>query len=171
MKNFLNKGFTQALNFTKSRNLVSGFTLLEAIIVIAIIGIIVAVAFPQLSKVKNVQILKSSSEDIISILNKARSQTLASLNSQHYGVRFEPNSIIIFTSDSYNAGDASNEIINISSPASISNISLSGGASEFYFNRLTGAPTRTGTITVSIATDASLTKTITISATGGVSMN
>ena len=148
-----------------------GFTLLEAIIVIAIIGIITAIAIPQLSKVKNVQIMKSSSEDIVSVLNKARSETLASLNSLQYGVHFETNRIIIFSGTVYNSNTASNEIINISLPATISNISLTDGATDFYFNRLSGTASKTGTVTVSISSDASLTKIITISATGGVSIN
>ncbi|MEI8270476.1 MAG: prepilin-type N-terminal cleavage/methylation domain-containing protein, partial [bacterium] len=74
-----------------------GVSFLEVMIVIAVIGIITVVAIPQLSKVRNVQILKSSSEDILSVLNKAHSQTLASLNSLQYGVHFETNRIIIFS--------------------------------------------------------------------------
>ena len=170
MKNLYQKIFTHILAFKKNKK-TSGFTFLEIIIVITIVSIILAVAIPQLSKVKNVQILKSSSEDIISVLNKARSETMASLNSQEYGVRFEINKIIIFTGTSYVPDAASNEIINISSPATISSISLTGGVSEVYFNRLTGTASNTGNIVVSIASNPNLTKTISISATGGVSIN
>ena len=148
-----------------------GLTFIEVAIVIAIIGIISAVTMPQLSKMRNLQILKSSSEDIMSVLNKARSQTIASLNSQQYGVHFETNKIVIFTGITYNQDSASNEITNISLPAKISSISLAGGAVNVYFNRLNGTANNTGTITTSISSDASLTKTITISATGGFSIN
>ncbi len=148
-----------------------GITLLEIIIVIAIIGILVAVALPQLSKIKNAQIIKGAGEDVLSVLNKARSQTLASLNSTEYGVHFETNKVIIFSGTVYNAGNVSNVVENISVPAIISTISLVGGAVDVYFNRLSGTASKTGTIVVSIPSDSSLAKTITISATGGVSMN
>ncbi|MEI8270282.1 MAG: hypothetical protein WCG45_02850, partial [bacterium] len=71
----------------------------------------------------------------------------------------------------YNSNNASNEIINIPSPARISSITLTGGATEVYFNRLTGTASKTGTVVVSITSDANLTKTITISSTGVVSIN
>ncbi len=141
------------------------------IVVVAVVGIIIAVAAPQLSRVKNLQILKSSSEDIVSVLNKARSETLASLNSLQYGVHFEQNRIIIFSGTTYAANDASNEIINISSPGTISTISLTGGATELYFNRLSGTASKTGSIVVSIGSNENLSKTITISSAGGASMN
>lgn len=148
-----------------------GITLLEVIIVIAIVGILVAVVSPQFSKMKNSQIIKNASSDIISSLNKAQSQTRASLDSSPYGVHFQSDKIIIFKGITFSANDANNQNINIVSPAIISNIALTNGATSIYFNRLTGLPSGTGTITVSISSDASLTKIITISATGLGSIN
>ena len=148
-----------------------GITLLEVVIVIAIIGILIGIALPQFSAIKNAQIIKGAGEDILSVLGKARSQTLASLNSTEYGVHFETNRVIIFSGTVYSSGNVSNVIENISSPATISTISLTGGATDVFFNRLSGTPNKTGTIVVSISSDASLTKTITISSTGEVSIN
>jgi len=148
-----------------------GISFLEIIIVVAIIGILSAIVMPQFSKIKNAQIIKSASEDVLSVLNKARSQTLASLNSQQYGVHFETNRVIIFIGTVYDANSASNEIINISLPATISNISLTSGATEIYFNRLNGTPSKTGTITISIPSDSSYTKIVTVSGAGGASLN
>ena len=144
---------------------------MELLIVLAIVGIIVAIAVSQFSKIRNAQILKSTTEDILSVLNKARSQTLASLNSLQYGVRFETNRVVIFNGTTYDSNNASNEVINISSIARISSIALTDGVTDIYFNRLNGTASNTGTIVVSISSDVSLSKIITISKTGGVSVN
>ena len=148
-----------------------GITILEIIIVIAVVAIMAMVAFPQLAKMKQTQILKNSCEDIISASNKAKSETLASLNSYNYGIHFQSDKVIIFRGTTYVSNDSNNETISITSPASISTITLSGGGTDFYFNRLSGAPTKSGSVVVSIAGDANLTKTITISATGSLSIN
>lgn len=148
-----------------------GITFIELLIVIAIIIILIAVVSPQFSKVKNLQILKGTGEDVVSLLRKARSETLASLNSTEYGVHFSSNQVVLFSGTTYNPNSASNQIDSISSPATISAISLTGGAVDVYFNRLSGTASKTGTITISISSDASLTKTITISGTGVASIN
>ena len=148
-----------------------GITFLEVIITIAIIGIIVAVVLPQFSKMKQLQALKNAGEDVISSFNKAKAQTLASLNSSEYGVHFQSDRIIIFKGSVFNAGDSNNETISIILPAMISNIALTGGAVDCYFERLSGMPSKTGSVTVSIPSDANLNKIITVSATGSISMN
>ena len=145
-----------------------GITALELLFVVAVIGIIVAIAAPQFLKMKQNQVLKNTTEDIFSVINKARSQTLASLNSSEYGVHFQSDKIIIFKGKNFVANDANNEITTIVSPATISSINLAGGASSFYFNRLSGMPSISGTVTVSVS---AVSKVITVSPTGTVSFN
>jgi len=143
-----------------------GITFIELLVVLAVIGVMAAIIIPQFSKMRENQVLKSGVQDILSSLDKARSQTLASLNSSEYGVRFQTDKIIIFKGTSFPANDPSNESINITSPASISNVTLnlvSGIPGEMYFNRLSGSPSKTGTITVSTP---SYSRIITIYATG-----
>lgn len=152
-------------NYTKKNK---GFTLIEILIVVGILAVLIAVVSPAFSTMRNNEVLKSTTADIVSAIDKARSQTLASVNSLEYGVHFESSKIVIFQGTTYSSGDANNEDIFISSPASISNINLTGGAVDVYFDRLSGAPSKTGTITVSVS---SSTKTITISTTGAVSTN
>ncbi|MFZ3015605.1 MAG: prepilin-type N-terminal cleavage/methylation domain-containing protein [Minisyncoccia bacterium] len=145
-----------------------GITIVEILIVIAIIGIISVIVFPQFSKTKENQVFKNAVGDILSSLNKTHSQTLASLDSSEYGIHFQSDKIIIFKGTVYSGIDPNNEIVNIISPANISNINLSGGGSEIYFNRLSGIPNKTGDITVSVP---SVSKIITISATGAFGVN
>jgi len=145
-----------------------GFTVIEILIVIAILAVLIAVIWPKFSDLRAHQVLKAATEDVMSALNKARSQTLASLESSEYGVHFESDSVTIFKGNSYTVGAPENQEIEITSPASISDITLTGGTSNVFFARLSAAPSASGTITV---TNGINSKTISISATGAVSSN
>ncbi len=125
-------------------------------------------ALPQFSKMRERQVLKNGVGEILSSLSKARSRTLASVNSYSYGVHFQSDKVIIFRGTSFSSGDANNETINILTPASITGINLSGGGADIYFNRLSGVPNVTGNVVIS---STNFTKTITISATGIASVN
>lgn len=152
-----------------SKNLYSkGISLIEVIIGISIIVILLSVVMPQFSNIKQKQLLENAQEDVITTLNKARSSTLASLNSSSYGVHFNSNEIVFFVGETFIDGDSDNQIIEIYNPFSISNISLTGGVSSLYFHRLNGLPSAWGSITISNGT---LSRTINILATGTVEIN
>jgi Tfp pilus assembly protein FimT len=141
------------------------------LVVIAVLGLIIAVFIPQFTKSRELQVLKSGVGDSLSSIDKARSETLSSLNSSSYGVHFQSDKVIIFKGTIFSADDANNETINIITPASISNVTLGGVSStsgNIYFNRLSGMPSTTGTVTVSTT---SYSRIITISATGIASSN
>jgi len=147
--------------------------IIEILIVVSIIGILVSVVLPSFSKMKADQALKNSVEDIISTMDKARSQTLSSLNASSYGLHFQSDKVIIFTGVTFNAQSSSNEIVNTTSPVTITNVTLggsSGTTGDIYFNRLNGSPSKTGTNTITVA-NSSTSKIITILPTGIISVN
>lgn len=157
----------QILKIKKARlSIAGGATAIEILVVIAVLGIIFSIALPQFSKIRENQALKTAIGDVLSSLNKARSQTLASVDSSSYGVHFESDKVIIFKGTVFSDVAGDNETINIISPVTISDIALTGGGADLYFNRLSGAPSATGSVVVS---SANFTKTIAISATGAVS--
>jgi type II secretory pathway pseudopilin PulG len=145
-----------------------GITVLELMAVVVILTIFISIALPQFSKMRENQIIKSATEDVISVINKAKSETLASVDSSEYGIHFQADKIIIFKGKVYSAIDPNNESTDISSPASISGINLTGGVYNLYFNRLSGVPSVSGTVTVSTP---SLSKVVQISNIGLVSIN
>ncbi len=148
-----------------------GFSAIEILIVVAILGIILAVVSFSFSGLKNSQALKNAVGDVVSSVDKARSMAFASVSSSEYGVHFQSNKIVIFTGTTYNSTSSTNETINIISPATISNVTLagvSGTSGNLFFNKLTGVPSKIGTVTITVASSS---KVITISATGGISVN
>ncbi|MEK7539064.1 MAG: prepilin-type N-terminal cleavage/methylation domain-containing protein [Patescibacteria group bacterium] len=152
MKNFLKKGIT----------------VIELLVVLTVLGIIISVAIPQFSQIRENQVFKSGVADILSSIDKARGETLSSLYSSEYGVHFESNKVIIFKGKIFSATASDNETINITLPATISTITIAGGGADLYFNRLSGTPNVTGSIIIS---STNFIKTITIFATGMASVN
>lgn len=155
------------ISYKKTR----GITVVELLAVIAVIGIIILIAFPQFSRMRENQVIKNATADVLSVIEKARSQTLSSLNSSEYGVRFQSDRVIIFKGKVFSESAADNETVNIISPASISNITLngvSGSEMNMYFSRLSGTPSASGTVTINTT---NIQKIITISATGMASVN
>ncbi len=145
-----------------------GITAVETLIVISIIVLIIGIVIPRFADMRNAQILQNSTLDVYNALNKARSNTLAGLNSQSYGVHFSTNQVIIFQGTTYDSSSASNEIINLDSRSSISTISLSGGGSDIYFNRIYGKPNKTATLTISVG---SFTKNVSVGALGNINID
>jgi type II secretory pathway pseudopilin PulG len=148
-----------------------GITLIEFLLVFAVLGLIFSVVTSQFSSVRERQVLRSAVSDILSSLNKARSMTLSSLNSSSYGVHFSSDEIIIFSGTAFSSGDPDNESVSLTLPAVISDVTLdgmSGSSGNFYFERLSGDPSKSGTVTVSTPI---FSETITISATGSFSAN
>ena len=141
---------------------------MEILVVVAIIVIILSIALPEFGKIRENQVFKNTVEDALSALDQAKSQTLASIDSSEYGVFFDSDKMVIFKGTVYSAGSADNQEVEISSPASISDVTLFGGGDELYFSRLYGVPNKTGTITISTP---NYSKIITIGATGIVSVN
>ena len=148
-----------------------GLSLLEAIIILAILTLILAMVVPQFGKSRETQVLNTAVGDVLSAVSQARAQTLASLDSYSYGVRFETDEVIIFKGTNFSVNDPNNQNISIVSPASITNVTLagvSGTSGDFYFSRLSGAPSKSGTVTL---TSPNFSKIITITATGSASAN
>ncbi|MFA6257078.1 MAG: prepilin-type N-terminal cleavage/methylation domain-containing protein [Candidatus Paceibacterota bacterium] len=146
-----------------------GLTIVEILVVLAVLGIILAVITPPFSKSREKQLVNTAVGDTLSSLSKARAETLASKDSSSYGVHFESGAVIIFKGTSYSAGAGDNEEISILAPANISNVTLggtSGGSGDLYFKRISGEPNKAGTVTIS---SPEFSKIITITATGSAS--
>ncbi len=151
-----------------------GFTLIQLIIVIAILTILVAVMIPSLTKFRNAQALKNTTDDIVSLLNNARLNTISSLNSNYYSVHFESARAVSFTGGTFAEPNSSNKVITFNTAVTIpasGGINLNGGGSNVSFTRLTGDTTQYGTIVVQLKSDSTQKKTITINKTGAVSSN
>lgn len=154
-------------------NYKKGVTLLEILIVVTLLGILVSIVFTQFSSQKETQSIKNATQSTLSLIDKARTETLASLNASSYSVHFQPDKIILYQGTSAYVSGTSNaiETVNIDSPATISNVSWTNNtpvSGDFYFNRLSGLPSVTGA-SVTIKT-SNFYQIVTISGTGFVEL-
>lgn len=150
-----------------------GFSLIEILLVISIIFIIASIASPNLSEFKKQQTLKNTTADIVSLLNEARNNTIASKNSTNYGVRFWEDKAILFIGTSYD--DSSDNIqVDFDSYVKISEddgLNLNNSYNdEVVFSRLTGDTINYGTIKVELVSDSSRYKIISINNIGIISV-
>lgn len=151
-----------------------GITFLEVMIAMAILVLIITVVTPSLSSFRNQQSLKNTTDDIVSLLNQARMQTLSSQNSTYYSVHFESGRAVLFTGGTFTEPNGTNKQITFDGrvliPAS-GGINLFGGGTNISFTRLTGDTNQYGTIIIRLVSDATKQKTITINKLGIASTN
>jgi prepilin-type N-terminal cleavage/methylation domain-containing protein len=148
---------------------IKGFTLVELMVVIGVIGLMVAITIPTLSKFKEQQSLRNTVDDVVSLLNQARSDTLSSLSSTNYSVYFQSDRATYFVGSSYTAGLSTNKVALFSDVADVpvvDGLTLAGGGSIVTFNRLTGDTSQYGTIKIQLVSDSNVFKVINVGKTG-----
>lgn len=127
-----------------------GFTLIEIILVLAIIGILTVISLKAMAKFRNQAVLDATVEGVVSILREAQNLTLASKEDSSYGVYLEPSRIVLFQGDAYVEGDGDNVVSDLQNQIFISDVDLNSGGSVIIFERLTGETLNWGTTTISV---------------------
>jgi hypothetical protein len=127
-------------------------------------GILGSVSISVFSGLANSISLDKDTSNIASYIDKARTMSINSVNSLEHGVLFATKKVTVFKTTIYSVANTE-AFYDVSGKSNITAISLTGGATSLFFNKLTGAASKTGTITVT-STDGTKTKTITIYGTG-----
>jgi prepilin-type N-terminal cleavage/methylation domain-containing protein len=145
-----------------------GFTLIELLIVTGIIAILLIILLSRISTFGGQINLDTSAQKIVSTLESARNQTLASEDESVYGVHFETNKYILFKGATYDPLDTNNKVFDLSN-VEIYDTSVTGG-SDVVFARVRGTTSNEGDIKVRLTADTSKTKTIVINPLGQSSL-
>ena len=148
-----------------------GFTLLEVIIALAIIGTLTSIVLASMSTLRARQTLDSSIEKTLSAFSHARLDTISSMKDSVYGVRVLSDRVIYFKGAVYPGDNDSNNLVLVLPPLIIiANISLNGGGSDIIFQRLTGATQNYGTFNIQAKGNATIFSTLAINQSGAVSI-
>jgi Tfp pilus assembly protein FimT len=155
-------------------NGVKSFTLVEILIVIGILAILVAMAFPTFRSFRAESDLNDSAGKIISTLRVAQSKTLASEGASQWGVYFStstvPHQYTLFQGANYASRvTSSDEIYDLPMSIEIYDINLTGEP-EVIFDRLIGSTSQSGSASLRLKTDLTKNQTIYIENSGQVGL-
>lgn len=145
-----------------------GFTILELLIVVSIIAVLATIITLSFSSFRNSSALQTASENAISVLNKARSNTIASKDGYQYGVHFDTNSLTIFRGGSFTSGDSNNEVYALDMAIQVSATSFVGGGADVIFQKFTGKTDQYGMATLQVISEPAKVVVISIEQTGVV---
>ena len=153
-----------------SQNKNKGFSMVEVVIAVLIVGIISGVAIFAFSSLKNKQVLQNEVNNLISILEETRSLTTSGKEALNYGIFFEPNSnrTVQFRGDVYDPNSPTNKEYLLAPSVLILEVNLNGGGTEVVFERLKGETNDFGSIVLGLV-DATTTKeTVEVYQTGTI---
>jgi hypothetical protein len=129
----------------------------------AIGGILIAIVSTSFSDLSKTRVLEKDAVITLSYIEKARNQTISAAYGNTYGMKFASTTVTIFPGTTYTSGNASNTVYSLGAQTNISSINLSNATTTFYFQKITGKPTATGTI---MFTNSGNTKSIIINSAG-----
>lgn len=144
----------------------NGLTIIEMLAVVAIIAVLATITTGAFYSLRRQSALDAATENIIALLNQARTKTLASENDSEFGLHFETAKAVMFKGIAYSATSSNNEAFNLPSPVEMSDISF--GGNEFFFKKFTGNASQAGTVVLKLKSDSSKFKKIIIGPAGVV---
>ena len=125
-----------------------GFSLVELLIVIGGTIIIVALTLPVGVNFYRSQIVAETRDDILLTIRKAQFQAGQQKNDSSFGVKFFPDSYVLFQGSSYGARITSeDENFSLANGVSVS------GIDELVFAKTSGLPDTIGTINITFGSD------------------
>ncbi len=143
-----------------------GFTLLEIIIVISILGALLSMILPPLTSFRQKSILNTEAQEMTTLINKARLSSMSSKNDHQYGIHFEAGKIVLFEGTTYTAGAETNEEHLFNAVITLAPITINGGGAETIFQKITGSTDQNSTTTLKVTANNSASTTIIILPSG-----
>jgi len=136
-----------------------GFTVIELIIVISIVGIVAAASFVMFDEARNKAVLQNAQASVINALEQARSRAATGVGTTTHGVCIKNNKIISFR------GNVCTTTAGVGEEISLPPNTSATSSADVIFNRLSAMSSANATITLeykigitTIATTVSITQ-------------
>jgi len=151
--------------YKKYKKLSKGFSLVELLIVIAILAVITSIVVSSFGQTGGNEALNTSTVSAISVLNGAKSMAISSKDASNYGVRIFNNKFVTFKN---NYGTENQETVF----STLITVSTSTGIdTDIIFNNVSGGTSASGTITFTVLNSPSKSNTIRVYRTGIIEKN
>lgn len=144
-----------------------GFTVMEILIVVGILGVLMAIIVPSFSQFRKAGLVNTETQDIVSFINRARLSSMHSKNDLEYGIHFNSTGVVMYSTPVYDAMETTNETRNLDSTLFFSTIAVQGGGNDIVFKKVTGAADKYATTTMKFV-GASATSTTFVVRPSGV---
>ena len=154
-----------------SKSFRRGFTLIEILIATGILAVLLVISLARFGTFGQQVQLNTSAQQIISVLELARNQTVGSEDGTQYGVHFDitNNQYILFKGDNFAASTETREYD--LDKVEIYEVNLVPvGSDDVVFERIRGDTTNPGDLRIRLIGDTSKTETILINSLGQVSL-
>ncbi len=138
--------------------------LLEVVMVISLALLVAIMAYLPFAGYRKSQALSGATENTLSLLSKARTDTVSSVNNNQYGIHLASSSLTLFAGSSYPGTTV--QTVTLPSVVVVSDTSLFGNDVNIIFDRVTGTTAAYGTITLQQVGDATKQRIIKVEATG-----
>lgn len=140
-----------------------GFTLLEVLLSVAILGIIAGISLPIMASFNGRNDLDVTTQSIAMQLRRASTYSRGANSDSQWGVHAQSDSVTLFRGTTYASRDTSYD-----ETTPIPNSFTISGINDVIFSKVDGSPTSSGSITLT-NTNSNETRTITVNAKGMVS--
>ncbi len=144
-----------------------GFSLVEILIVIAIIGIIGGISTFSFNDAKTNKLLRIAGDDMVFALEEIKSDALAGKDGLNQSMFIESTTYTTYSGTTYSAGESSNRPHTLNP---LFSISTTAPANTITFKRLTGDATSVSTTTISEIADPNNTIEIVVGTLGDITM-
>ncbi len=147
------------------------FTLIEILIVVAVTAVLAAIGFVSFVGFRAQNNLNLTVNEIIFLLRNTQNRSITQENGSNWGIHFENPSnqddfYALFQGAVYSSG---NTVLRANlRPAVQFNDPSSGANKDIVFNPISGLPTASATVIISLKSDSFNTKTIIINANGQI---
>lgn len=146
----------------------NGFTLYETLLVIALFSVFLVFGIVSFSSLRVGVTVDEGLFRLMSDLDHVRGKTLFSQYEQQYGIHFETDKYVLFQGSVYNPSLTTNKTVVIDEKLELYAITLTGGGSDVVFQRVTGATTTSGTVSIRDKKFPNSNATVVISPSGAV---